>query len=125
VSQWRDHLHTHGDQFFATYDDVSDPISASDCMRPLKEDAAAMIVWLEIKGRSSDAGIIDGAITALDQVARAYDHGEIITRPPVNEFAEPETPVEQLRETVSQTAGRLEDLLNELPEDVWEGYGDA
>jgi hypothetical protein len=88
----------------------------------LREEAKGIIVWLELKGQ-------DAAVARLDEAM-----GEL--RRSVWDFMEackgvypPEEPrCQDAREAMIATAGRVagaaEDLHDEVPEEVWEGFFD-
>lgn len=110
---------------FAQADEHTDPISATEFVGQFQRAAADLIVWLEMNWRPEDAGEIDDAIALLLEVARAYDRGELGAWLPDDEQAGPIDPIDQLREAMSVAASRLEDLDDEIPTEVWEGYDDA
>lgn len=105
-------------------DDPDQPVAAIAEFEQFRQPAKDIIVWLELRGRNIEAAEVDDALAALREVARAYDAGE-----PQPEFLaradEPLTPLDQLIEAAQDTVGRLEDLLDELPAAIWQGFDDA
>lgn len=125
ISDTGDRLNRLGDRLFGPMDEHTDPVSATEYVGQFRHSAADVIVWLEMKGRSEDADEIDDAIASLIEVAGTYDRGELEAWLPDDEQADPVTPIDQLREAVSIAVGRIEDLDDEIPAEVWEGYDDA
>lgn len=118
-------LSRNGEQLFEPADDRDEPIDAVEYVGPFRNAAADLIVWLEVKGRSQEAGEIDDALASMLEVARAYDRGELQAWLPDDERAGPVEPLDQLVDAMRAAAGRLEDLDGEIPAEVWEGYDDA
>lgn len=89
-----------------------------------RQPAKDIVVWLELRRREIEAAEVDDAMAALREAARAYDAGEL--QPEAAARAdEPLTPIDQLIEAAQATVGRLEDLLDELPAAIWQGFDDA
>ncbi|MBD3291350.1 MAG: hypothetical protein GF393_00390 [Armatimonadia bacterium] len=105
-------------------DDPSQPISATSELEQFRQPAKDIIVWLELRGREVDAGEVDDAMSELYGVAHAYDAGELRDELSRHEDA-PLTPLDQLIEAVNSAAGRLEDLVDSIPNVVWQGFTDA
>jgi len=105
-------------------DDPDCLVRASDELEQFREPAKAIIVWLELRGRDEDAAEADDAIAGLRETAQQYDGGELQSL-----FSErsdaPFDPLDQLFESASRAAGRLEDLDGTIPDAVWQGFGDA
>lgn len=118
-------LRRDGERSLDPTDETDDPIDAVEDVGSFRNAAAGLIVWLEIKGRSNDAGEIDDAITSMIEVARVYDRGELQAWLPDDERADPVEPLDQLVDAMRAAAGRLEDLDDQIPAEVWEGYDDA
>lgn len=118
-------LSRNGERLFEPADDRDEPIDAVEYVGPFRNAAADLIVWLEVKGRSREAGEIDDALASMLEVARAYDRGELQAWLPDDERAGPVEPLDQLVDAMRAAAGRLEDLDGEIPAEVWEGYDDA
>lgn len=105
-------------------DDPDQPAAAVAEVEQFRQPAKDIIVWLELRGCSIEAAAVDDALAALREAARAYDAGEL--RPESAALAdEPLTPLDQLIESAHATVGRLEDLLDELPAAIWQGFDDA
>ena len=105
-------------------DDPDQPVSAISELEPLRQPAKDIILWLELRGREIEAAAVDDAMAGLRDVARAYDTGEL--QPGSAARAdEPLTPLDQLIEAAQATLGRLEDLLDEIPAAIWQGFDDA
>jgi hypothetical protein len=105
-------------------DDPSQPVRACDEIEQLRQPAKDIVVWLELRGRDADAAEVDDALAELCGVAQQYDEGQL--QPQFFADAdEPETPLDQLTSAASTAAARLEDLSQEIPDDVWQGFGDA
>jgi len=105
-------------------DDPSQPAAAVAEVEQFRQPAKDIIVWLELRGREIEAAVVDDALAALREVARAYDAGELQPEFPAR-ADEPLTPLDQLIEAAHTTVGRLEDLLDELPAAIWQGFDDA
>ena len=114
-----------GEHSFSPPTELDDPIGASEYLEKFRSWSASLVVWLELQGRSADAGEIDDSVSTMLGVAREYDDGELLTIPPAHEMAEHIEPFDQLLRAVDIATGRLEDLLEEVPAGVWEGYDDA
>jgi hypothetical protein len=114
-----------GEWTFEPSDERDDPFGAAEFVARIRHVAADLIAWLEIKGRSEDAGEVDDAITSMIEVARAFDRGELRAWLPDDDRAAPVEAIDQLREMIIVAASRLEDLDDEIPAEVWEGYDDA
>ena len=125
ISDASERLSRNGDRFFEPAEDRDDPIDAVEYVGRFRNAAADLIVWLEIKGRPDDAGEVDDAVASMLEVARAYDRGDLHARLPDDERAGPLDPLDQLVDAMRAAAGRLEDLDDEIPAEVWEGYDDA
>ena len=105
-------------------DDPDQPVLATSEVEQFRQPVKDIIVWLELRGRAIEAAAVDDALAALREVARAYDAGEL--QPGSAACAdEPLMPLDQLIETAQDTVGRLEDLLDELPGTIWQGFDDA
>lgn len=105
-------------------DDPGQDAPASDELEQFRAPAKAIIIWLELCGRDADAAEVDDAMIALRETARRFDTDALA--PLFDEQAgEHLTPLDLLVQAVSETAGRLEDLDTEIPQDVWQGFGDA
>jgi len=105
-------------------DDPDCLVRASDELEQFREPAKAIIVWLELRGRDADAAEADDAIAGLRETVQQYDAGEL--QPLFSEQSdEPFDPLDQLIESASRAAGRLEDLDGLIPASVWQGFGDA
>jgi hypothetical protein len=105
-------------------DDPSQPVSATSEVKQFRQPTKDIIVWLELRGCEIEAAVVDDAMAALRDVARAYDAGELQPESAAR-AAEPLTPLDQLIEAAQATVGRLEDLLDELPAAIWQGFDDA
>jgi len=125
ISDASDRLNRHGERLFEPSDERVEPIDASEFVEPFRTAAADLIVWLEIKGRSEAAGEVDDAIASMIEVARAYNRGDLQAWLPDDERAGPVEPVDQLVHAMNVASGRLEDLVAEIPAEVWGGYDDA
>ena len=125
VADTCDHFGRLGKRAFERSDQHDDPVNAVAYIGPFRNAAADLIVWLEIKRRSDDAGEVDDAIASMLEVARAYDRGDLQAWLPDDERAGPVEPLDHLVDTIRAAAGRLEDLDGEIPAEVWEGYDDA
>ncbi len=105
-------------------DDPDQPVLATTELEPFHQTAKDIILCLELHGRDADAARVEGALAVLRAVARAYDAGEL--HPVFPTYAdEPLTPRDQPIDAATETSGCLEDLLDELPADVWQGFDDA
>jgi len=125
ISDASDRLSRLGERVFECADEHTDPVSAGEFVGRFRHSAADLIVWLEMKRRSEDADEIDDAVASMIEVARSYDRGELGARLPDDERAGPVEPIDQLRGAIGIAASRLEDLDDEIPVEVWEGYEDA
>ncbi|MBX3322456.1 MAG: hypothetical protein KF757_05645 [Phycisphaeraceae bacterium] len=125
ISDADDELGRFGDQLFEPTRQVDAPGGAVELTERFRAAAADLIVWLEMRGRPDDANEIDDAIASLIEVARAYDQGELRAWLRDDERAGPIEPIDQLQQAMNQAAGRLEDLADEIPAEVWQGYDDA
>lgn len=125
ISDVGDRLGRMGDRLFQPTSQIDAPGGAVELIERFRRAAADLIVWLEMRGRPDDANEIDDAIASVIEVARAYDQGELRGWLPDDEQAGPVEPIDQLQQAMSQAAGRLEDLADEIPAEVWEGYDDA
>lgn len=125
ISDASDQLNYHGERLFEPFAERDEPIDAAEFVGQFRRAAADLIVWLEMKDRPGDAGEIDDAITSMIEVARAYDRGELQAWLPDDERAGPVEPIDQVRDAMNVALGRLEDLDDEIPAEVWEGYDDA
>lgn len=105
-------------------DDPDQDVRASEELEQFREPAKDIIVWLELHGRDADAAEVDDALAALRETARRFDTGglEPVYDERADEYA---SPLDLLIEAASEAAGRLEDLDDQLPETVWQGFGDA
>jgi len=105
-------------------DDPDQVVTASVELEEFREPAKAIIIWLELRGRDTDAAEVDDAMADLRETARHYDAGEL--QPVFIERSdEPVSPLDQFIEAASRAAGRLEDLDGTIPASVWRGYDDA
>jgi len=105
-------------------DDPSQSVSATSEVEQFRQPVKDIIFWLELRGREVDAAEVDDAMAELYGVAHAFDAGEL--RADFSRYEdEPATPLDQLTEAVNSAAGRLEDLLDSIPDDVWQGFDDA
>ena len=125
ISDARDWLNQLGKRLFEPCEEHDDPISAAEFVESFRTAAADLIVWLEIKGRSEAAGEVDDAIASMIEVAREYDRRELHAWLPDDEQAGPVEPVDQLIQAMEVASGRLENLEENVPPEVWEGYDDA
>ena len=125
ISDASERLSRNGGRLLEPADERDDPIDAVEYVEPFRNAAADLIVWLEIKGRSGDADEIDDAIASMLEVARSYDRGDLQARLPDADRAGPLDPLDQLIDALRAASGRLEDLDDEIPAQVWEGYDDA
>lgn len=105
-------------------DDPDQPVLATSEVEQFRQPAKDIIVWLELRGRYIEAAAVDDAIAALREAARAYDAGELQSGSAAR-ADEPLSPLDQLIEAAETTVGRLEDLLDELPAAIWQGFDDA
>lgn len=105
-------------------DDPGQEVRATDELEQFSAPAKAIIIWLELHGRDADAAEVDDTMTALRETARHFDTGEL---EPVFDDRADEYPssLELLIQAASEAAGRLEDLDAVIPQDVWQGFGDA
>jgi hypothetical protein len=105
-------------------DDSGRDVRASGELEQFRSPAKAIIVWLELHGRDADAAEVDDAMAALRETARRFDSGEL--QPVFDERTDEHlSPLELLIQAASEATGRLEDLDDEIPQDVWQGFGDA
>jgi hypothetical protein len=105
-------------------DDPDRGARASDELGRFREPTKAIIVWLELHARDTDAAEVDDAMTGLRETARRFDTGDL--EPVFEERADEHlSPLELLIEAAEKTASRLEDLDAEIPHSVWHGFGDA
>lgn len=125
ISDASDRLSRLGERVFEPADEHTDPIRAAEFVGRFRHSAAELIVWLEMKRRSEDAEELDDAVASMIEVARSYDRGELEAKLPDDERAGPVEPIDRLREAMGIAASRLEDLDDEIPAEVWEGYQDA
>lgn len=89
----------------------------------LREKVKQIIVWLELNKQSDAAACLDDAScifrSAFIELTEIY-----------NLLHQPEDPrcreaLDKAIDAVSQVSGVAEDLLDELPVDIWEGFSDA
>ncbi|HRX83505.1 MAG TPA: hypothetical protein P5572_00640 [Phycisphaerae bacterium] len=106
------------------FDDPAQAVRAVDELGQFREPAKAIIVWLELHGRDTDAAEADDAMAGLRETARQYDAGELqsLFSERSDEYFDP---LDQLIEAASRAAGRLEDLDGTIPHTLWRGFGDA
>lgn len=125
ISDASDQLNYHGERLFEPSAERDEPIDAAEFVGQFRRAAADLIVWLEMKDRPDEAGKIDDAVASTLEIARAYDRGELQAWLPDDERDGPVEPLDQLVDAMRATAGRLKDLDDEIPAEVWEGYDDA
>lgn len=105
-------------------DDPDGDVRASDALERFREPAKAIIIWLELCGRDAAAAEVDDAMAGLRDTARQFDTGGL--QPVLDERAgEHLSPLDLLMQAASEATGRLEDLDAEIPQNVWQGFGDA
>jgi len=124
ISDASGRLDRRGERLFEPTDQRDEPIDAVEYVGPFRNAAADLVVWLEIQGRSEDASEVDDAVASMLEVARAYDRGELQAWLPDDERSGPVEPLDQLVDAMRVASGRLEDLEDEIPTEVWEGYDD-
>ena len=111
--------------FIPTEERAAGPSRALEYLRKYRDSAADLIVWLELKGRQIDADEIDDAMAAMFEVAGLYDNEMGLRAYPDNESPEPIVSFDELVDAIVGASSRLEDLLEIVPPEVWEGYDDA
>ncbi len=86
----------------------------------LREEAKAAIVWLELRGQEDAAGRLDAGMVDLREAItnlRGVCEG---VYPPENLRCEGAR--EAMVEAAQKVAGVAEDIQDEAPEQVWEGF---
>ena len=105
-------------------DDPDMPLYMTEELERFRQPVTDLIVWLEMRGRPTDANIIDDALCQLREVAEQYDGGyldDLID--PILE--EPCGAGEQFLVAVDEASSVLEDMDEEIPEEVWQGFDDV
>ena len=89
----------------------------------LREEAKRIIVWLELKSQDQAATRLDSSMADLREAMGDFQEACEGVYPP------DEPRCRDAREAMIEAAGRVagtaEDLQDELPEDVWEGFFDV
>lgn len=125
LADWRRQFYNNG---FAgpgdSPDDPDVPLSMTVELERFRQPVADLIVWLEMRGRPTDANVIDDALCQLREVADQYDGGYL------SDFIDPklEEPYgagELFLAAVAKASSALEDLDEEIPEEVWQGFDDV
>ena len=86
----------------------------------LRDEAKGILVWLELRGEGAAAARLDEAMGKFREALWAFERACDGTYPP--EDARCRERREALLERAGQVAGVAEDLDNQVPDGVWEGY---
>jgi hypothetical protein len=92
-------------------------------LESMRDEAKGIIIWLELKGQEDAASQLDDIMSELrcamwhlqEQSDHVYPHGD-----PGCEDA-----LESLIDAASRASGAAEDLQDEVPDAVWEGFFDV
>lgn len=90
-----------------------------------RQGAKEITVWLEIRGYSDAAAEIDQASTALNEAWWDFEYHCERIEP--DAIADPDCrrALELAVEAAGILSGALEDIADEVPEAVWEGFDDV
>lgn len=88
----------------------------------LREEAKGAIVWLELRGRDEAAAQLDEVMGALREAIANLEEACEGVYPPDDPRCHDAR--EAVIETASRVAAAAEDLDQEVPEEVWEGFFD-
>lgn len=86
----------------------------------LREEAKAAIVWLELRGQDDAASRLDAAMAGLREAIAGLQEACEGVYPPEDPGCRDAR--EGMVEAAGRLAGAAEDLQDEVPEQVWEGF---
>ncbi|QNN21804.1 hypothetical protein HED60_05795 [Planctomycetales bacterium ZRK34] len=89
----------------------------------LRDEAKGIIVWLELRGQDDAASRLDDAMSNVRQAIWNLREACEGVYPP--EEPRCDDAREAMIEAASRAAGVAEDLHDEVPEEVWEGFFDG
>lgn len=100
-----------------------DPISVSEALEEVRQPAMDIVVWLEAHRLEEYGAELDDAVASMFEIAVAFDEGSLA---PVfsGQSDEPDTPFDQLLSGIELALGRIEDLMDEIPDSVWAEFGE-
>jgi hypothetical protein len=101
------------------------PATESPLLQELRQRSKDLIVWLELQDCADAAAKIDTAWVALKEAWWKFDRQRERTGSDDREDSRCRRPLASLIAAAAHLNGVLEDVADEVPESVWEGFPDV